>query len=83
VRAACAVLGIDPVYVANEGVALFSLPGEDAKKALDALKSIPGCEGAAIIGRVVEGSGRVFAKTSIGTFRRVLAPSGTLLPRIC
>ncbi len=82
-RAACAVLGIDPVYVANEGVALFSLPAEDAQIALDALKFIPGCEGAAIIGRVEEGSGRVFAKTSIGTFRRVLPPNGTLLPRIC
>lgn len=82
-RAACAVLGIDPVYVANEGVALFSLPAEDAQKALNAMKSIPGCEGAAIIASVAPGSGRVFTKTQIGTFRRVLPPSGELLPRIC
>ena len=32
---------------------------------------------------IAQGSGRVFAKTGIGTFRRVLAPNGTLLPRIC
>ena len=82
-RAACEILGIDPVYVANEGVALFSLPAEEAQIALSALRTTPGCEEAAIIGSVAFGTGRVFAKTQIGTFRRILPPSGELLPRIC
>ncbi|HWQ99031.1 MAG TPA: hydrogenase expression/formation protein HypE [Clostridia bacterium] len=82
-RAACAILGIDPVYVANEGVALFSVPAEQAALALSVLRAQPGCNEAAIIGSVKEGRGAVFAKTSIGTFRRVLPPSGELLPRIC
>jgi len=83
VRAACAILGIDPVYVANEGVALFSLPADQAQMALLALKKIDGCEEAAIVGSVAAGRGNVFAKTRIGTFRRILPPSGELLPRIC
>ena len=82
-RAACEILGIDPVYVANEGVALFSLPADEAQIALSALHGISGCEEAAIIGSVTSGTGRVFARTQIGTFRRVLPPSGELLPRIC
>jgi hydrogenase expression/formation protein HypE len=82
VRAACAILGIDPVYVANEGVALFSLPAEQANRALSALQNA-GCKDAAIIGSVTSGHGAVFAKTHIGTFRRVLPPAGELLPRIC
>ena len=82
VRAACAILGIDPVYVANEGVALFSLPAEQANLALAALQNA-GCSEAAIIGSITNGHGTVFAKTHIGTFRRVLPPAGELLPRIC
>ena len=81
-RAACAILGIDPVYVANEGVALFSIPAEQANLALTALQNA-GCKEASIIASVTSGRGAVFAKTHIGTFRRVLPPSGELLPRIC
>ena len=83
VRAACAILGIDPVYVANEGVALFSLPADQAQTALAAIRQVDGGTEAAIIGSVSAGTGRVFAKTQIGTFRRILPPSGELLPRIC
>lgn len=82
-RAACSILGIDPVYVANEGVALFSVPAQEAALALSVLHMQPDCEAAAIIGSVKEGRGAVFARTPIGTFRRVLPPSGELLPRIC
>ncbi len=83
VRAACAILGIDPVYVANEGVVLFSLPAEQAQAALTAIQKNGGCADAAIIGSIAAGRGGVFAKTPIGTFRRILPPSGELLPRIC
>ena len=83
VRAACAILGIDPVYVANEGVALFSLPLADADRAVFALQNVSGCEEAAVVGMVASGRGGVFTRTQIGTFRRILPPSGELLPRIC
>ena len=83
VKAACAILGIDPLYVANEGAVLFSVPAEQAELALSALRASAGCEQAALFGRVAKGRGQVFAETQIGTFRRVLPPSGELLPRIC
>ena len=83
VRDACAILGIDPLYVANEGVVLFSLREADADRALAALRCQTGCEQAAVIGRVSQGRGNVYAKTRIGTFRRILQPAGELLPRIC
>ena len=83
VQDACAILGIDPLYVANEGVVLFSLREEDAERALAVLRGQTGCANAAVIGRVSEGRGSVFAKTRIGTFRRILPPTGELLPRIC
>ena len=82
-RAACAILGIDPVYVANEGVVLFSIRPDDADRAVEALHTVAGCEEAAVIGRVAAGGGGVFARTQIGTFRRILPPTGELLPRIC
>ena len=82
-RAACAILGIDPVYVANEGVVLFSIHPDDADRAVEALQSVAGCEEAAVVGTVAEWHGGVFARTQIGTFRRILPPSGELLPRIC
>ena len=83
VRDACAILGIDPLYVANEGVVLFSLSEENAERALAVLRAQNGCAKAALIGRVSEGRGSVFAKTRIGTFRRILPSTGELLPRIC
>ena len=83
VRDACAILGIDPLYVANEGVVLFSVREQDADRALAALRGQTGCKQASVIGRVSDGRGSVFAKTRIGTFRRILPPTGELLPRIC
>ena len=83
VRAACSILGIDPLYVANEGVALFSICAKDASRAVSILRETPGCTEAAVVGAVAEGRGSVFARTKIGTFRRILPPAGELLPRIC
>ena len=83
VRDACAILGIDPLAVANEGVVLFSLREADADRVLEVLRRQTGCEQAAVIGCVSQGQGSVFAKTRIGTFRRILPPAGELLPRIC
>lgn len=84
VRGACEVLGLDPLYVANEGrfVAFISEP--DADRALGVLRSIPCSAGACVIGQVRGGrKGRVTAVTSLGTSRVVDMFSGEQLPRIC
>lgn len=83
VAAACAILGIDPLYVANEGAVLFAVAQEDLFKTLDALKCLSYCEQAAVIGGVCAGAGMVAARTRIGTFRRIAPIYGEQLPRIC
>lgn len=82
-RAACALLGIEPLFVANEGIVLFCAAQEDAKRVLDALHAHEDGKDAAIIGSVAPGEGNVYAITQIGTKRRVFLPMGEILPRIC
>ena len=82
-RAACALLGIDPLFVANEGIFLLSVPEKDAKAVLTALRAHPDGRDAAIVGRVTAGEGHVFIQKEIGTKRLVIMPRGELLPRIC
>lgn len=84
VRAACEVLGLDPLYVANEGVLLAIVPAHDANRALSALRSHPLGAGARPIGRVVaDHQGTVSLRTSLGGTRVVDLLPGDLLPRIC
>ncbi|MDI6804142.1 MAG: hydrogenase expression/formation protein HypE [Bacteroidota bacterium] len=84
VRAACEILGFDPLYVANEGKLIAFVEQEDADKILVAMKNHPDGKDAAIIGRVVsEHPKRVIMKTSIGSMRVVDMISGEQLPRIC
>ncbi|MCO6443056.1 MAG: hydrogenase expression/formation protein HypE [Anaerolineae bacterium] len=84
VRAACELLGMDPLYVANEGKLIAILPREDADAALTALRAHPLGTEAAIIGQVVERHpGVVVAKTGIGGTRVVDMQIGEQLPRIC
>lgn len=83
VSAACDLLGMDPLYIANEGAVLFSLPAHCAGGALRALRSDNQGKDAAIIGEVRKGRGSVYAVTEYGTSRIILAPRGDLLPRIC
>ena len=83
VSAACALLGLDPLYCANEGKMLAVAP-EDAQAALAALRSRPEGENAAIIGRVtVERPGRVALRTAAGGARLLQKLAGAQLPRIC
>lgn len=82
VAAACALLGLDPLYSANEGKMLCVVPQETAQTALDAMKSHPLGADAAIIGRVTEG-GRVILNTRTGGARVLRKLSGAQLPRIC
>jgi hydrogenase expression/formation protein HypE len=84
VRAACEVLGLDPMYVANEGVLLVMVPRSDADTALAALRSHPLGRDATVIGRVLrDPSGIVAIRTGLGGTRIVDLLPGSQLPRIC
>jgi hydrogenase expression/formation protein HypE len=84
VRAACEILGIDPLYVANEGKLIAVVPGEDAERTVKAMRGHEQGRDAVIIGRVVqEHGGRVVMTTGLGARRIVEMPVGEQLPRIC
>jgi hydrogenase expression/formation protein HypE len=84
VAAACEMLGLDPLYVANEGVMLAILPERLVDTALQALRSHPLGASAARIGRVVAEHPRmVVMRTAMGGTRVVDMLPGDQLPRIC
>lgn len=84
VRAACGFLGLDPMYVANEGRLVAFVRGEDAEFALETMQGVPGGEGAVRIGSVSDAHpGVVVMRTGIGGTRVVDMPLGEQLPRIC
>lgn len=84
VRGACEILGLDPLYVANEGKLLAFIPPSDAEKVLSAMKKHPLGKEASIIGKVVaDHPGTVVMRTAIGGSRVVDMLSGEQLPRIC
>ncbi len=84
VNAACEMLGLDPLYVANEGKLVALVPGNFAEGMLQVMRDHEFGKDAAIIGQVVnEHPGLVVARTSIGGKRIVDLPAGELLPRIC
>ena len=81
---ACEILGIDPMYVANEGTLVAFVAREAADGALAALRSVPGFEGAAEIGEVkTEPPGLVLVETAFGGRRIMDLLVGDPLPRIC
>ena len=84
VRGACEVLGIDPMYVANEGKLVAVVPAEIADRVVAAMRNHPLGREAAIIGEVVaDNSGLVAMRTALGAHRIVDMPVGEQLPRIC
>jgi len=84
VRAVCELLGLDPVYVANEGRFVACVAPGDAERALQLLRAHGVSEGACVIGSVRAGAtGRVVMKSAIGGRRVVDMLSGEQLPRIC
>ncbi len=84
VKGACEILGLDPLYVANEGKLLAFVPPEDAERVLAAMKAHPLGKDVAIIGEVVsDHPGFVMMRTRIGGTRVVDMLSGEQLPRIC
>ncbi len=84
VRGACELLGLDPLYVANEGKFLAIVAPEAAEAALEILRSHPLGAEAAIVGEVtVDRHHRVTIRSSIGGSRIVDLLTGEQLPRIC
>ena len=84
VAGASEILGIDPMYVANEGKLVAFVAEEAADRALKALRSVPGCERATEIGEVrTEPPGMVLVETSFGGKRVMDQLVGDPLPRIC
>jgi hydrogenase expression/formation protein HypE len=84
VFAACEILGLDPLYVANEGIFLAILPATRASDALTALRAHPLGARSRAIGRITSANpGTVWVRTAIGGSRVVDMLPGDQLPRIC
>lgn len=84
VRAACELLGFDPLYVANEGKLVAVVPAGDVEQILTKIRESQYGTRAAIIGEVVgKHPGRVVMTTSLGASRIIDMLTGELLPRIC
>jgi len=84
VRGACDLLGLDPLFVANEGLLLAVVSGDMSKYLLKAMRADPLGSGTRVIGRVLGSpEGKVLLRTSIGGTRIVDMLEGGQLPRIC
>jgi len=84
VQGACEILGLDPLYVANEGRFAVFVPAPQAGAALDVMKKVEVSRGSVCVGRVEETPGRtVVLQSRIGGNRVVDMLSGEQLPRIC
>jgi hydrogenase expression/formation protein HypE len=84
VRGACEILGLDPLYVANEGRFVAFVPQSQASRAIEVLRSVSASASTVRIGNVLEDSrGLVTLRSRIGGNRVLDMLSGEQLPRIC
>ena len=88
VKGACELLGLDPLYIANEGILLAIVPADTAGALLGAMRAHPLGAGAAVIGEIGQAGdpkkkGMVLLKTAIGGTRIIDMLAGEQLPRIC
>jgi hydrogenase expression/formation protein HypE len=84
VRGVCELLGLDPLYVANEGKLLAVVPATDAERMLDAMRRHPRGREARVVGEVVKDDAQlVVLRTTVGGRRIVDMLQGEQLPRIC
>jgi len=84
VTGACQLLGLDPLYIANEGILVAFVEGNDADMLVDEMKKTEAGKDTAIIGEVVETPEKtVLLKTNIGGIRILDMLAGDQLPRIC
>lgn len=86
-QAACALLGLDPLYVANEGLMIVVVGREQAREALEAMRRSAHGADSAVIGSVEEAKNpacpTVWLQMPLGNRRRVERPAAAQLPRIC
>lgn len=82
VRGFADILGLDPLYMGNEGKMIAVVSGEDAERALSVMRSTEHGKNAAVIGAVEAGSG-TYIRTRLGATRRFDVLYGEGLPRIC
>ena len=83
VRGACELLGLDPLFVANEGKLVAFVAERDAARALDALRAHPLGRDAAVVARATDRAAGNVVRTSIGSRRALDLPWTDPLPRIC
>lgn len=84
IRGACELLGLDPLHIANEGTLVAAIPADQVDRAIEALRPLPTCSQAAVIGRVEATSSMpVAVRRSLGRLRPLDEPLGAPLPRIC
>lgn len=88
VRSFCGLLGLDPLYMGNEGKLVAIVPQEEAPGALEIMRGARYGENAAVIGKVMEPGadsvpGELYMKTPIGGMRKLSVLQGEGLPRIC
>ncbi|HNY66595.1 MAG TPA: hydrogenase expression/formation protein HypE [Deltaproteobacteria bacterium] len=84
VRGLCEILGLDPLYIANEGKLVLFCPAAEAGRVLSFMQGHPLGRDAAVIGEVTAmGGKRVILHTSVGGSREIDMPVGELIPRIC
>ena len=84
VNGVCGMLGLDPLYLANEGTLVMIAPKDKADEIIEVLHGEKYSKNAAIIGSVVKDpKGKVIMTTPIGGENLLPMPSGELLPRIC
>jgi len=83
VRAACEMLGIDPLEVGNEGKLVIGVVAQKAEELLSVLKEAPEGEDASIIGEATSEFSEVVLETNVGGQRVLAPPLGDPIPRIC
>lgn len=84
VKGFCEILGLDPLYLANEGKIVCVVPASEADGVLDAMRAHPNGEQSAVVGHITENRpGRVIMQTTFGGNRIVDMLVGEQLPRIC
>lgn len=84
VHGVCDLLGLDPLYLANEGKAIIVVAAEEKDKVLDILREFPEGRDAVVIGCITgKQKGQLFLETPLGSKRLLNRLSGTMFPRIC
>jgi hydrogenase expression/formation protein HypE len=83
VQAICDILGMDPLFMANEGKMIIIVPAESAQTCIKAIEENNPKAHAAVIGEVHDRARRLTVRTRYGTSRIVTLPTGMQLPRIC